>query len=99
MNRTTKTAVKVAAVALTASDGRRDTDLTGLLRSARTGWMSPGRRAAAALVVPAAFAGVLFAGGPAYAAPTTTTKGICNGVVNQLAHRGTVQENLLKAAA
>src|SRR4051794_32752380 len=32
----------------------------------------------------------------ATAAPTA---GICNGVVNQLAHRGMVQENLLKAAA
>src|SRR3954464_1085826 len=64
-----------------------------------TRWTSPGRRAVAALVDPAALAGVLFAGSPAYAAPTITTKGICNGVVNQLAHRGTVQENLLKAAA
>src|SRR4051812_16302412 len=32
-------------------------------------------------------------------AATTNGGGICNGVVNQLAHRGTVQENLLKAAA
>src|SRR3954451_21924611 len=56
--------------------------------------------AASAFVVPAIFAGVLIGPSPANAATITThPNGICNGVVNQLAHRGTVQENLLKAAA
>src|SRR3954452_12077938 len=56
--------------------------------------------AATAFVVPAIFAGVLIGPSPANAATTKTgTDGIGNGVVNQLAHRGTVQENLLKAAA
>ncbi len=54
------------------------------------------RRIAAALAVSAVF-GVLAVGTPAYA--DTTTGGICNGVTNQLAHRGMVQPNLLKAAA
>src|SRR3954447_8774665 len=55
---------------------------------------------ATAFVVPAIFAGALIGASPANAATTKSgTDGICNGVVNQLAHRGTVQENLLKAAA
>src|SRR3954470_24800845 len=55
---------------------------------------------ATAFVVPAIFAGALIGPSPANAATTKSgTHGICNGVVNQLAHRGTVQENLLKAAA
>ena len=110
MHRTTRPDAKadaLSAVALLASDGRHHPDMTGSARtagrSAVSRWTSPGRRAAAALVIPAAFAGLLLAASPASAAPdtatTTTTKGICNGVVNQLAHRGTVQENLLKAAA
>src|SRR5687768_5814641 len=56
------------------------------------------RRAAQAFVVPVAVVGLLGVGSPAVAA-TTPPDGICNGVVNQLAHRGTVQPNLLKAAA
>src|SRR4051812_1694168 len=59
------------------------------------------RRAAAAFVVPVIVGGMLSLGSPATAATSTTTTatgGICNGVMNQLAHRGTVQENLLKAA-
>ena len=55
------------------------------------------RWAVAAFVVPAVFAGVIGLQGTAEAA--TTGGGICSGVVNQLAHRGAVQENLLKAAA
>src|SRR3954447_24903506 len=55
---------------------------------------------ATAFVVPAIFAGALIGPSPANAATTKSgTDGICNGVVNQLAHRGTVQENLLRAAA
>src|SRR3954452_16918210 len=55
---------------------------------------------ATAFVVPAIFAGALIGPSPANAATTKSgTHGICNGVVNQLAHRGTVQENLLKVAA
>jgi predicted nucleic acid-binding Zn-ribbon protein len=68
------------------------------------------RRTTAALGVAASllFGGSLAAGGslvlaPAASADTTSssagTTGICNGVVNQLAHRGTVQPNMLKAAA
>src|SRR6478735_3388907 len=59
------------------------------------------RRAAKALVIPAALAATILGGSPAQAATTApgTSNGICNGVVNQLAHRGSVQENLLKAAA
>ena len=57
------------------------------------------RRAASAFVVPVIVTGILGAGSPAIAATTTASDGICNGVVNQYAHRGTVQENLLKAAA
>jgi predicted nucleic acid-binding Zn-ribbon protein len=57
------------------------------------------RRVVAALAVSAGF-GVLGFGAPAYAqTATTSTGGICNGVTNQLAHRGMVQPNLLKAAA
>jgi hypothetical protein len=41
--------------------------------------------------------GMLGAAAPAYA--VTSTGGICNGVTNQLAHRGLVQPNLLRAAA
>ncbi len=55
---------------------------------------APGRVVAA--LAASAF-GVLAVGAPAYA--DTTTGGICNGVTNQLAHRGMVQPNLLKAAA
>ena len=53
-------------------------------------------RVVAALAASAGF-GLLAVGAPAYA--DTTTGGICNGVTNQLAHRGMVQPNLLKAAA
>src|SRR3954465_9466834 len=52
----------------------------------------------AAIAVPTIF-GVVAAGTPAYAGTAPATDGICNGVVNQYGHRGTVQENLLKAAA
>src|SRR5215213_3605520 len=47
----------------------------------------------AALAVPTIF-GVVAAGTPAYAATAGTTTGICNGVTNQLAHRGNAQPNL-----
>src|SRR5690349_2888835 len=59
------------------------------------------RRAAKALVIPAALAATILGGSAAQAATTApgTSNGICNGVVNQLAHRGSVQENLLRAAA
>lgn len=56
------------------------------------------RRLAAAVVLPGLLATSLVLVQPAVAATTSAT-GICNGVVNQLAHRGAVQENLLKAAA
>ena len=62
------------------------------LRAGRTG-----RTVAAIFIVPV-FAGVL-AVSPADAATGGANGKICNGVVNQLAHRGKVQENLLKAAA
>ena len=55
----------------------------------------PNRRTITALVSIAAVVG-----GLAVAAPVaSSSSGICSGVVNQLAHRGMVQENLLKAAA
>jgi hypothetical protein len=57
------------------------------------------RRKTAALGVAAS---LLFGGSLALApaaSASSPTAGICNGVTNQLAHRGTVQENLLKAAA
>ncbi|MDP9443744.1 MAG: chromosome segregation ATPase, partial [Actinomycetota bacterium] len=60
------------------------------------------RRISSAVVLPGMFAGMLVLAAPAAAATTSSpagTTGICNGVVNQLAHRGTVQPNLLKAAA
>jgi hypothetical protein len=48
----------------------------------------------------AALAASTGVGAPAYAQPATgPAGGICNGVTNQLAHRGMVQPNLLKAAA
>ena len=59
------------------------------------------RRLAAAIVVPGILTSMLLFAPAATAAPgsTGTAAGICSGVVNQLAHRGTVQENLLKAAS
>jgi hypothetical protein len=57
------------------------------------------RRKAAALGVAAS---LLFGGSLALAPAASAsgpTAGICNGVSNQLAHRGNVQPNLLKAAA
>ena len=72
--------------------------MSGFDRSARTASVIRGRRAAAALVAPVAIVSVLLSGGPASAAATSTTNGSCNGVLNQLANRGSVQENLLKAA-
>src|SRR5512141_1297107 len=56
------------------------------------------RRLAAAVVVPGVLTSMLLFAPQATATPGSVT-GICNGVVNQLAHRGTVQENLLKASA
>src|SRR5215213_207097 len=58
----------------------------------------PLRTATRALIVPAVFAGMLGVAPAANAAPSATD-GICTAVVNQTAHRGTVQENLLRAAA
>ncbi len=52
------------------------------------------RRVASAVVLPGMFAGML-----AFAPSASAAPGICNGVTNQLAHRGNVQPNLLKAAA
>ena len=76
--------------------------MSGFERSVRTSsvtrWTAPGRRVAVALAIPGAFAGLLLAGSPASAA-TPRTSGICNGVVSQLADGGSVQENLIKAAA
>ena len=60
------------------------------------------RRLAAAVVVPGVLTSMLLFAPQATAATTSTTgstTGICSGVVNQLAHRGTVQENLLKVSA
>ncbi len=60
------------------------------------------RRVASTIVLPGVFAGMLVFAPSASAATTSApagTTGICNGVVNQLSHRGTVQENLLRAAA
>ncbi|MFN3925395.1 MAG: chromosome segregation ATPase, partial [Pseudarthrobacter sp.] len=57
------------------------------------------RRLAAAVVLPGLLTSSLVLIQPAAAAGTTSNSSICNGVVNQLAHRGTVQENLLKAAS
>src|SRR4051812_5262375 len=51
----------------------------------------------AAIAVPTIL-GVVAAGTPAYAGSTGSTDGICNGVVNRLAHRGSIQPGLLKAA-
>ena len=56
------------------------------------------RRLAAAVILPGLLTTSMVLVQPAVAATTSTT-GMCNGVVNQLAHRGAVQENLLKAAA
>ena len=56
------------------------------------------RRVASAVVLPGLFAGMLMFAAPASAADGAVT-GICNGVTNQLAHRGNAQPNLLKAAA
>jgi hypothetical protein len=55
-------------------------------------------RVVATLAASAGF-GVLAFGTPAYAQDIAAPGGICNGVTNQLAHRGMVQPNLLKAAA
>jgi septal ring factor EnvC (AmiA/AmiB activator) len=52
------------------------------------------RRLATAVILPGLLTSSLVV-----AIPAGADSGICNGVVNQLAHRGTVQENLLKAAA
>ncbi|MEQ7739666.1 hypothetical protein ABQG64_26170, partial [Escherichia coli] len=56
------------------------------------------RRLAAAVVLPGLLTTSLILVQPAVAG-TSSNASICNGVVNQLAHRGTVQENLLRAAA
>ena len=56
------------------------------------------RRLAAAVVLPGVLTSMLVLV-PAAQAADSSTASICTGVVNQLAHRGTVQENLLKAAA
>src|SRR5215218_6592926 len=58
----------------------------------------PLRTATRALIVPAVFPGMLGLAPAANSAPSATD-GICTAVVNQTAHRGTVQENLLRAAA
>jgi chromosome segregation ATPase len=55
------------------------------------------RRLAAAVVLPGLLATSFVLVQPAVAG-TSSNGSICNGVVNQLTHRGTVQENLLKAA-
>src|SRR4051812_8533965 len=55
----------------------------------------PGRRFVGTVVVPGLALGLLTLGGPAYAGPPAGAGGSCNGVVNQLAHRGAVQQNLL----
>jgi hypothetical protein len=60
------------------------------------------RRVASAVALPGMLAGMLVLAAPAGAATTSSpagTTGVCNGVVNQLAHCGMVQPNLLKAAA
>ena len=61
------------------------------------------RRVVGAVVVPGlAFGLIALGGGPVQAGTTSApaqVQGVCNGVVNQLAHRGNVQGNLLKAAA
>ena len=57
------------------------------------------RRLAAAVVLPGLLTSSLVLIQPAAAAGTTSNSSICNGVVNQQAHRGGVQENLLKAVA
>src|SRR5687768_3227300 len=57
------------------------------------------RRAASALVVPIIVGGLLGVHSSAVAGTAVSGGGICNGVTNQLAHRGMVQPNLLKAAA
>ena len=56
------------------------------------------RRLAAAVVVPGVLTSMLLFA-PQATAATGSVNGVCNGVVNQLAHRGAVQENLLKASA
>src|SRR3712207_5668806 len=58
----------------------------------------PARRITSAIVLPGVIAGMLIFATPAMGA-TNPVAGICNGVTNQLAHRGAVQPNLLKAAA
>jgi hypothetical protein len=55
------------------------------------------RRLAAAVVLPGVLTSMLIVAPATQAAGDAA--GVCNGVVNQLDHRGTVQENLLKAAA
>src|SRR3954451_21135193 len=72
--------------------------LGATLRKSSAESKSTTRRMMGAVVIPGMAFGLLAMAGPAYA-DTAPTSGICNGVVNQLAHRGTVQENLLKAAA
>jgi hypothetical protein len=61
--------------------------------------MFTARRVASAVVLPGMFAGLLVFAPAASATTPAPTTGICNGVTNQLAHRGNVQPNLLKAAA
>jgi len=56
-------------------------------------------RAASAFVVPVIVTGGLLGTSIPAVASTSPTTGICNGVTNQLAHRGMVQPNLLRAAA
>ena len=60
------------------------------------------RRISSAVVLPGVFAGMLVFAAPASATTSSGlagTAGVCNGVVNQMAHRGTVQPQLLKVAA
>ena len=56
------------------------------------------RRLVRGAVVPAVALSTFSFVSPAQAA-SAPAGGICSGVVNQLSHRGMVQENLLKAAA
>ena len=49
-------------------------------------------------VVASLLAGCTLLIAPVASAETAPVSGICNGVTNQLAHRGNVQPNLLKAA-
>ena len=57
------------------------------------------RGGAAVAAVSVSLATAVAFAAPSVAAPPAGTGGVCNGVVNQLSHRGTVQANLLKAAA